>query len=84
MPPIDYRADRNGTVVTLGVDKHQAGLVFSAGNPKDFADKVLELYKNKDLRNQLGENGKKASMEGQLNWETTQRTLIQLYNTLLN
>ena len=66
------------------VDKHQAGLVFSAGNPKDFADKVLELYKNKDLRNQLGENGKKASMEGQLNWETTQRTLIQLYNTLLN
>lgn len=66
------------------VDQHQAGLVFSAGDPKNFADKVLELYKNKELKNQLGENGRKASMEGLLNWETTQRTLIQLYNSLLN
>lgn len=66
------------------IDQHKAGLVFSAGDPKDFSNKVLELYKNKELKNQLGENGKKASMEGQLNWETTQRTLIQLYNSLLN
>ena len=66
------------------VNQHQAGLVFSAGNPKDFADKALALYKNNELQNQLGENGRKASMDGQLNWETTQRALIQLYNSLLN
>jgi len=66
------------------VEQHQSGLVFAAGDPKDFADKVLELYKNKDLKNRLGENGKKASLEGQLNWETTQRSLIQLYNSLFN
>ena len=66
------------------IDQHQAGLVFSAGNPKDFAVKVLEIYKNKDLKKQLGENGRKASMEGQLNWETTQGSLIQLYNSLFN
>ena len=66
------------------VEQYQSGLVFAAGDPKDFADKVLELYKNKDLKNRLGENGKKASLEGQLNWETTQRSLIQLYNSLFN
>ena len=66
------------------IDQHRAGLVFAAGDPKDFSDKVLELYQNKDIKNQLGENGRKASMDGQLNWETTQKTLVQLYNSLLN
>jgi glycosyltransferase involved in cell wall biosynthesis len=66
------------------IDQHKAGLVFAAGDPKDFADKVLELYKNKDLTKELGENGRKASMEGELNWETSQVTLIHLYNSLLN
>lgn len=66
------------------VDQHHAGLVFSAGDPKDFANKVLELYQNKGLRTQLGENGRRASMDEDLNWETTQRTLIQLYISLLN
>ena len=66
------------------IDQHEAGLVFSAGDSKDFADKILELYQNKDLRNQLGENGRKVSMDGQLNWETTQKTLVQLYNSLFN
>ena len=66
------------------VDQHQAGLVFSAGDPKDFADKVLELYRNKELNNTLGENGRKVSVEGQLNWEITQKTLVQLYNSMLN
>ncbi len=64
--------------------EHHAGLVFEAGNPGDFADKVLVLYQNKELRHQLGENGRRASMEGSLNWESTQKTLIQLYNSLLN
>ena len=66
------------------VEQYQAGLVFSAGNPGDFAAKVLELYNNKELRARLGENGRRASLEGHLNWETTQRTLIQLYNSLVN
>ena len=66
------------------VDQHKAGLVFSAGNPKDFANKVLALYQNKELSNKLGENGRKASMEGELNWEITQKSLIQLYNSQFN
>ncbi|MBK5277415.1 MAG: glycosyltransferase family 4 protein [Bacteroidia bacterium] len=66
------------------VDQYNAGLVFSAGDSKDFASKVLTLYQNKELRDELGENGRRASMEGSLNWETTQHSLIQLYNSLLN
>lgn len=66
------------------VDQHKAGLVFLAGDPKDFASKALKLYQNPELRTRLGENGRNASMDGTLNWETTQKTLIHLYNTLLN
>lgn len=65
------------------VDQHKAGLVFLAGDPKDFASKVLSLYTNPELRIQLGENGRLVSMDGALNWETTQKTLIHLYNSLL-
>ncbi len=66
------------------VEEHKAGIIFSAGDPKDFAIKAMELYKNKEQAFELGQNGKKASMDGQLNWETTQKTLIQLYNSLFN
>ncbi len=63
-------------------EKHQAGLVFEAGNPADFAEKVKALYTNKELQNTLGKNGISATMEGNLNWETTQQELIKLYTTL--
>lgn len=66
------------------VEEHKAGIIFSAGDPKDFAKKAIELYKNKEQASILGQNGKKASMDGQLNWETTQKSLIQLYNSLFN
>jgi len=66
------------------VEKHQAGLVFIAGDPRDFADQVLELYNSAELKTRLGENGRKASIDGDLNWETTRKTLIHLYNSLLN
>jgi glycosyltransferase involved in cell wall biosynthesis len=66
------------------VEQHKAGIIFSAGDPKDFATKAIELYTNKEQAIILGQNGKKASMDGQLNWETTQKSLIQLYNSLFN
>jgi glycosyltransferase involved in cell wall biosynthesis len=59
-----------------------SGVVFEAGDAKDFADKVNKLYADKTLREQLGGNGTKATIDGKLNWETTQHTLIDLYNTI--
>ena len=64
------------------IDKAQAGLVFQAGNPDDLAQKIKTLYSNKTLCVQLGENGVKATTEGNLNWETDQLVLLDLYNNL--
>lgn len=61
---------------------HQAGLVFEAGNAKDLADKILELYNNKSLAHSLGENGRKVTLEGELNWDTEQRNLVTFYREL--
>ncbi len=61
------------------VESSQSGLVFEANNPEDFANKVTTLYENKNLRDQLARNGIRATLEGDLNWETTQHSLINLY-----
>jgi len=64
------------------VQAHNSGLVFEAGNPKDFADKVTILYREKDQRDRLANNGINATLKGDLNWETTQHVLINLYTTI--
>jgi glycosyltransferase involved in cell wall biosynthesis len=64
------------------VDATRSGMVFRAGDPKDFAEKVNSLYSNPTLQKECGENGKKASLEGALNWETTQKILVDLYRAL--
>jgi len=63
-------------------EKCGSGLVFQASDPKDFAEKVNALYSNKNLRDQLGTNGIQATINGDLNWETTQHILIDLYTTI--
>lgn len=66
------------------VSQYQSGLVFKAGDAKDFADKILELYNDRALLEQLGTNGRQATFEGALNWDTEQRELIDLYTTVLS
>jgi glycosyltransferase involved in cell wall biosynthesis len=64
------------------VEKYNTGAVFEAGDPRSFADQALLLYNDKNLQARLGANGIKATMEGPLNWETTQTELISLYHSL--
>lgn len=66
------------------VKNFDCGVVFKAGDEKDFADKVEMLYRNKPLQIQLAKNGYDATLRGDLNWETTQMELIDLYNSLQN
>ncbi len=61
------------------VRQYDCGIVFEAGNEKDFADKVETLYQNESLQQQLSSNGYNASMHGNLNWESTQKNLLDLY-----
>ncbi len=62
-------------------EKYKTGVVFEAGNPEDFAEKVKTIVTDKELQNTLGRNGIRATLEGNINWETTQKELINLYTT---
>jgi glycosyltransferase involved in cell wall biosynthesis len=64
------------------VERYQSGLVFRAGDESDLAAKVQTLYKDPALAGQLGANGRRATVEGDLNWEMTQKALTNLYQNL--
>ena len=64
------------------VQHYDSGIVFKAGDEKDFADKVEILYGNKPLQIQLAKNGYDATIRGDLNWETTQIGLLNLYERM--
>lgn len=64
------------------VSQTNSGVIFEAENPRDLAGKIIELYKNKTLQATLGENGKKATLQGNLNWEHDGKKLAGLYATL--
>jgi glycosyltransferase involved in cell wall biosynthesis len=63
------------------VTKYNSGLIFDAGNAADYAEKAKQLYSDATLRETLGKNGKEATVAGNLNWETTQKELIDLYHS---
>lgn len=63
-------------------EKYQSGLVFEAGNSKDFAEKVMTLYRDKNLCEELGENGRRVTLEENVNWEHDQKDLVALYSDL--
>lgn len=60
-----------------------SGLVFEAGDPKDFSEKVLELYNNPELAEEVGRNGKSATYDGPVNWTEESKKLISLYSSIL-
>ena len=66
------------------VNSTSSGLVFEANNPQDFATKVLTLYNDRTLGNTLGANGRQATTEGNLNWDTEQLQLIHFYRSLFS
>ena len=65
------------------VQETDSGLVFDASDPQSFAKEAIMLCKNKELRDQLGKNGRVATVHGDWNWEYQARTLPTLYNRLI-
>ena len=51
--------------------------------PKEIADSIEFLYRNPDLRKQMGENGRKAILE-KYNWEREGRKLLEVYCRILD
>lgn len=60
----------------------KAGVVFKAGDPQDMALKIKQLYKDKEQQRIMGENGIKATLQGDFNWEHDQQKLIGLYKKI--
>lgn len=63
------------------IQKTNSGLVHKEKNVDDFSKKVITLYNNKSLRNQLGNNGK-TFVQNEFCWEQTSKKLLHLYDNL--
>jgi glycosyltransferase involved in cell wall biosynthesis len=63
------------------VNKYRCGMVFRDRDVRDFADKILSLYKDSKLYKQLSENSVMA-VESSLNWDKAGRDLVKLYDEL--
>jgi glycosyltransferase involved in cell wall biosynthesis len=59
-----------------------AALYANPNDPIDFANQMIKLLDSKELRQQLGESGRRR-IEESLNWETEKRVLIQAYQSTL-
>lgn len=57
------------------------GLVHQAGNAADFAEKVLSLYHDPEVRMNMGEKGREFILE-HFTWDKTSRALISFYREL--
>ncbi len=64
------------------VEKYDAGLIFEAGNEKDFSDKVTEAFIHFEKVSYKTENAYNAVLKKGENWETESVKLVKLYNDL--
>jgi len=60
---------------------NNVGLVHRAGDSRDFADKIIELYENKEMYNTMQMNAS-TLIQNSYNWEKTGVVLIDLYRNL--
>jgi len=64
------------------IQKYQAGFTVDfENNGEKFVEYVEQLYKNPQLRERMGENGRRA-IEEEWNWDTTVQPLVELYAQL--
>lgn len=71
----------NATAQKKLIERTASGLVHLEKNSEDFANKILQLYDDSDLRYSLGKNGKQF-IEEEFCWEKTSKKLINLYANL--
>lgn len=63
------------------VKKQKVGLTHKAKNSKDFAYKVLKLYNNPTLINEMGSRGA-SFVQNEFYWEKTAKTLGKIYHKI--
>jgi glycosyltransferase involved in cell wall biosynthesis len=63
------------------IERLNSGCVHKEKDSQDLAQKILKLYKDANLRLELGRNGK-TFIENEFHWEKTSQNLIDLYANL--
>jgi glycosyltransferase involved in cell wall biosynthesis len=60
------------------VEKYEVGELFSPGNSKEFTEKVISLYNNKDKINTYSLNSRSA-IENHLNNDIVSTEIVKMY-----
>ena len=63
------------------VEEAKSGLVHIEKDAHDLEDKIMKLYKDPDLRKELGVNGKKF-IENEFVWEKVSGNLVKIYKDI--
>ena len=63
------------------ITKAKSGLVHIERDVKDFTNKILDLYNDPELRNDLGKNGH-SFIENEFCWERVSKNLVDIYKVL--
>jgi len=66
------------------VGDNGAGVVFEAGNPTDFSEKVMWALENRDALEKMTERGKELVLEGGYDWASDADRLVTMYDKLIN
>jgi len=64
------------------VKEANSGLVFKAGDDKDFADKILKIYEDKMLQEKFSKNGLIYTFEQNHTWQNEGKKLVELYRKI--
>ena len=65
------------------VESTDCGLVVPYGDVDALASSIIDLYKNPERRQRMGNNGHRAVLE-RYNWEISAQSLIEMYNRMRN
>ena len=71
----------NCTPLERIVGETEAGMVYPAGDAEALAEAILHLAAQPDVRQKMGERGRRAVLE-RYNWEATARGLVEMYRGL--
>lgn len=63
------------------IEKHDCGVLATPEDPTDFRDSIIQLLSNKEMRENMKENSKKAAQE--VTWEYVADEHIQSYQRLV-
>jgi glycosyltransferase involved in cell wall biosynthesis len=65
------------------IESNHCGICVDPLNPEETAAAIDRLHNDREMAHTMGENGKQAVME-KYNWSTEERTLVGIYNRMLN